>query len=96
VHQARTGRDEVLGVVDHQQEGFVTDGPRDPLDVRCPRLVAHAERGEDRVRQALGALQGGKLHPGAAMPRCLDLAGGDLQREPCLAAAAGSGQRQEP
>ena len=83
----RRGLDDLLEVVEEHEQALI----RDVLD----QAVVGADRRPDRPLDECGVADGLEGNPEDAVGKLLDRVGGELQREPRLAAPAGPGQRHQ-
>ena len=91
----RRGCEEVLEVVQDEQELLVADIVGQRLQGRLARVLAEAECPRDRGGHELPVLDGRERDEEDAVREPLDQVCGYLEREPCLARAPGSGEREK-
>ena len=95
VAERRRRGQHLLEVVEHEQELLVAQVLDQRLERALARLLAQAERLRDRRHDELRLADRRELDEGRAVREPLAHAGGELEREPGLAGAAGADQRQQ-
>ena len=87
---------QMLAVVEHDQHATVLDEPRQGLGDRSPGLLLYAYDGSHRLGDEPWIGQRRELDQPDSVRVLVHHAGGDLQRQPRFADAAGARQRDEP
>jgi hypothetical protein len=87
--------DDVLAVVEDHEDVLVPQNLEQQFDERSVRLLAKAEDAGNSRRHLRGLGSRGKVHEPDSFAAAIEQFSGDLQRQTCLAGAAGPGERHE-
>lgn len=93
VRQVRAGRDGVLAVGEHRQERLGAEELHERLHDRPPRLLAHPERGGDRVGEEARVREQREVDAPHAPGKASSRSPAARRGEPRLAGPAGPGER---
>ena len=96
LRQAGARLDQMLAVVEHEQRIPIAQRLEQGVPRRADAVAAHAQRVGHVVRHELGIRKWGELHPRDSVRVLRAQAGGHLEGETGLAAAARAGEREEP
>ena len=100
MRQRRDRLDQLLAVVQYQQDVVRRQpaGQDRKEGLRLPRrlLLAQSQCSGQKGGQQRGVREGGQLHKGRAVDEVVRSRMGDLDRQACLADAAGAHQGDEP
>ncbi|HSC24319.1 MAG TPA: hypothetical protein VLG08_11440 [Casimicrobiaceae bacterium] len=95
VGQLRARREQVLGIVEHQEQTHRAQVLGERLQHRLAGLLLQSERRDRRLGDEIRIPQRGELDEPCAIAVAMDGALGDAQRESRLADAAGARERQQ-
>ena len=95
VAEGRTGGEQVLAVVEHEQRRSWSEELHDALKRRAPGHRGHLERRRGGVHDEASLLDAGELDERGAVGIVALAATCQLEGQPCLARAAGAGEREQ-